>query len=94
MSLQPLPLQEPKRPCHSLVRRHKQRDTVKVSQVPEPLAWLDQLEVVVSQAAWEQLREEFREPQPVLIQQWLLDLEQWLDEPVPEHRTGQQEQVA
>lgn len=63
-------------------------------QLPEPVARLDQLELIVSQSAEEELRRPVCELQPLLFQQRLLDLEQRVREQVPPGRKGQKEQIA
>lgn len=89
VSFQALPPQEPERPCHRVVPHHRSRHPVELPQLPEPLPWLDQMEVVLPQSTEEELRKELRTAQPLLLQQRLLDVEQRLPTPLSPHREGQ-----
>lgn len=93
LSVQSLPSQKSKWSCHSLLSSHRSQKAVELTSVSKPVSWLDQLKLVLPQSLRKELRKKVLKPQPMLVQQWLVDLKQRVMKPDHTFWQGQSEQV-
>lgn len=94
MTVYALSPQESKWACHASVPHLRAGYSVELSKLAKPVTWLDQLEMVVSQTVRKELWREVCEPQALLVQQWVVDVEQWLPPPLKDGQEGPKKQVA